>query len=379
MSDYPKMKVLFAVNDFTMGGAQRLYVDLFDELDRSSFELHLLTLRQFPQRQDLYHLVNAEVVVHRLNFLSFRSLGQWVKLLLLLRRIRPDVVVSSLFFTNTIVRVLKPLLGYRVLSMEHNTYIHKTRAQILVDRILAKLTEKIIAVSTTVGEFTIEQQRLQPSKVQVIHNGVNVRAMSAYAKERSPATVRELLGFKPDDKIIINVGRLTEQKNHKLLIQGFASFSAKHPGYLLCLLGEGNLREDLVARARAAGVASQVLMLGAKKNIYDYYMVADWFASTSIIEGLSISFLEAMAFGVPLLSTRTAGTDELVRDNENGFFIPSYEVADVVAGLERMAGADRAKLGQGALATAEQYSIQRAAASYSQLILGGIQAAKGRA
>jgi glycosyltransferase involved in cell wall biosynthesis len=261
MSDYPKMKVLFAVNDFTMGGAQRLYVDLFDELDRSSFELHLLTLRQFPQRQDLYHLVNAEVVVHRLNFLSFRSLGQWVKLLLLLRRIRPDVVVSSLFFTNTIVRVLKPLLGYRVLSMEHNTYIHKTRAQILVDRILAKLTEKIIAVSTTVGEFTIEQQRLQPSKVQVIHNGVNVRAMSAYAKERSPATVRELLGFKPDDKIIINVGRLTEQKNHKLLIQGFASFSAKHPGYLLCLLGEGNLREDLVARARAQEVAR---MLGAE-------------------------------------------------------------------------------------------------------------------
>lgn len=347
-----------------------MYADLFDAVDHSEFEVHLLTLLELPDRRDMYGLVNPKVTVHRLNFSGFADVRSWLRLLRLLRTIRPRVVVSSLFFSNTVLRILKLLVGYRIYTCEHNTYVDKSRTQQLVDRALARFSARIVAVSTSVAAFTAKQESIPIERFIVIRNGINLAPIARHRAECDRGAVRAKLGFAPDDRVALSVGRLTAQKNQRLLIESFARFVGSHPQHRLAVLGEGSLRHDLEALVARLGCAGRVQLLGARHDIYDFFFAADYMVSTSSIEGLSIAYAEALAFGLPLLATRTAGTDELVAEGRNGYFIEGHDVASAIHGLERMANADLAELSRGALASAEGFSIQSCAAAYVGLLAG---------
>jgi glycosyltransferase involved in cell wall biosynthesis len=168
-----KIKIIFAVNDFTIAGVQKLYLDIFNYLDLRKYDVNLITLFQFPTKKDFYNQVPSEISIHKLNFNNFYDIKNWYFLFKLLLKIKPDLVLSSLFFSNTIFRILKIFLGFKIISIEHNTYINKTKFQIFVDRLLALVTFRVIAVSQTVAIFTMKQEKIKASKFEVIHNGVD--------------------------------------------------------------------------------------------------------------------------------------------------------------------------------------------------------------
>lgn len=365
-----RQKVLFAINDFTFGGAQKLYADLFDALDHGKFEVHLLTLFELPNRRNMYGLVNSQVTVHRLNFSGFTDVSSWLGLLELLRRIRPRVVVSSLFFSNTALRLAKVLLGFKVYACEHNTYIGKPKLQQLIDRALSHLSPCVVAVSASVASFTSRQEGIPLEKFKVIRNGINLQPIDVYRASHGREATRARLGFSPHERVAISVGRLTAQKNQQLLVRAFAEFSASHPGQRLVVLGEGSLRSELDALVAELGCGDRVQLLGARHDIYDFYLAADYLVSTSTIEGLSIAYAEALAFGLPLLATRTAGTDEMINEGMNGYFIAQPTVESAVAGLGRLAAADLAALSRGAAEAARGFGIEGCAAAYAELLEG---------
>lgn len=362
MSD--RIPVVFAVNDFLIGGVQRLYLDLFETLDRNTLELHLLTLMQFPDRKELYDAVPPHVSVHRLAFGSFRDVVSWWKLVKELKRIRPRIVVSSLFFTNTVLRVLKPFFGYRIVAMEHNTYVDKTGLQIFTDRVLAHVSEKIVAVSESVRKFTISQEGIAPEKFVVIRNGINIERIQKAARATDRVALRRGLGVLEEDTLVINVARLTKQKNQSALIEAFA---ASRPGYKLIILGEGALKGTYEAKIQELGAGKYIRLLGAKEDVVPFYAASDFFVSPSLIEGFGIAHAEALAAGLPVLTTKTAGPDEMIREGENGFFIESTTPEAILEGMEKMASADIAAMHAGAQRSVEAYSIARTAAAFEDL------------
>lgn len=364
-----KIKVVFGMNDFLIGGIQRQFVEMVKCIDRTKFDVVLVTLLEFPEEPTLYAEIPDDVEVQRFNFKGFFDVSSWRKLYGFLKDYRPDVVVSSIFFSNTIFRVLKPLVRFRSIVSEQNTYTDKSLLSRAIDSILARITYRIVASSKSVAAFTSKNEWIPETKFTVIHNGVPVeRLMKECAALPEKNVLKTQLGFKESDKIVINVARLMPQKNHELLFRGFAEFSRLHPEYILAVVGPGPLRQKLEALIVELGMSDRIRLLGPQNPIVPYYAVSDFFVLTSRIEGFALVGVEAMACGLPVVSTRTAGPDEYIEEGKNGFFIDKETPAGVAAALKSVVDGNCEELRAGAVSMATEFAIEKAVSKYSLLI-----------
>ena len=370
MSEHKKIKVVFGINDFLVGGAQRLHLGIFASLDPARYDMHLITLFEFPNKDNFYAEVPPHIMVHRFSFTGFKDIPSWLALYRLLRSMRPDVVIASLFFANTACRVLKPFLGYAVVATENNTYVDKTRAAILLDRVLSHITSKIIAVSETVRTFTAQQEKIPLEKFMVIRSGVAVQDSLRKAEGIDRDATRRALGYGPDVRVVINAARLMRQKNQGALIQAFAAFSVAHPEYKLIIMGEGTKYGEYAALIRELQAEDRIRLLGNIMDVGRYYAASDFFVSPSHIEGFGIAHVEALAFGLPVLTTKTAGPDEMIQEGENGLFISDPSPNAIRVGLEKMALLDLASMHEACRATADRYDVRHTVALYEELIEG---------
>lgn len=366
-----KKHVVFVINDFLVGGAQRQLTRQLSLYDKDAFRFSIITLFDFAGRPTLYDRIPPCVAVHRLAFRgAFDVRGIW-SFIRLVRAIRPDLVVSSLFLANTLCRSLKPFFRYRSIAREHNTYIDKPRVAILIDRLLARVSDRMVAVSQSVAAFTSRQQRLPAGCFTVIPNGIDLGEIRAAEERLRPTAKRDvclLLGITPEIKIMLNVARLTPQKNQDALIRAFADFVVGHPDYVLCILGGGGRMEALTALVHDLGLERHVFLLGSISSVEAFYLASDVFVSASFIEGMSNAQLEALAYGLPMIVTRTGGVEELLREGENGFAVNGFTAADIRRGLERFAAVSSpGHLRQAARATAEAYDIRKTVAAYERL------------
>jgi glycosyltransferase involved in cell wall biosynthesis len=363
-----KIKLVIVINDFLVGGAQKLTAELLSRIDRDRFDVVLITLFDFADRDALYGLVPSEVTVHRFSFAGFTDLANWYRLARVFLRERPDVVLSHLFFSNTIVRILGLFIGYRCVTVEHNTYIGKTGMQVLCDRLLSHRTDRIIAVSSEVKEFTARQERISPSRFAVIENGIDVRAIAARAVSADLSAPRIELGIPQERRLLISIGRMTGQKNYPLMIAGFSHFAAAHPNYDLLILGDGGLMSEIAEEASRSPYASRIHLAGNRMDVAPYLAVSDGFVSTSTIEGLSLAHLEALACGVPIIATHTAGSDTVLSEGKNGYFIREASAAGVSEALERVLRSDLTALRAGARETAARFDIKQTVQRYEQIL-----------
>ena len=362
------MRVAFIPNDFLVGGVQRLHLGVFAGLDPSRYEMHLITLFEFSGKQDLYAEIPPYVAVHRLSFKGFKDVGGWMALYRTLRSVRPDIVIASLFFAHTVCRVLKPFLGCPVVTTENNTYVNKSRGAIFVDWLLSHITYKIIAVSETVRSFTSKQEHISSEKFMVVRSGIDVAEIVKKTDAVDREAVRRSVGLGTDDLVAINVARLTKQKNQGSLIEAFAEFSSARPNRKLLILGEGSMYEEYARMIRELNAEDRIKLLGNIMDVTSYYAASDFFVSPSHIEGFGIAHVEAFACGIPVLTTKTAGPDEMIEEGKNGLFIAAPSPIAIREGLEKMSTLDLASMRDACRKTADRYDIRRPVALYEKLI-----------
>lgn len=362
-----KIRAVFVINDFIIGGVQRLYLELFTHLDPELYDLHLVTLSDLPSKADMYAGIPERVTVHRHAFKGFSDLPQWLRLRRVLKKINPDVVVTSLFFSNTIVRTVGMFQGYPIISVEQNTNTWKTKPQVFVDWLLSWRSRVIVAASQTVEDFAATQAHIPRYKFKVIHNSIDMAAMRKEQDTVDCAAVRSELGFSPTNRIAINVARLTHQKNQPMLIEAFARFARAYPEWKLLLLGEGPQREALESLIQKERAEEIVVLAGARQRVVPYFSIAQFFVSTSFIEGFGIAHAEALACGIPLLSTKTAGPDEMIEEGKNGYFVEPT-VDSIYEGLVRMAEKGVSGSSDELRSSVKRFDSPNIAFSYSRLI-----------
>lgn len=364
-----RIRVVIVINDFLIGGAQKLLVDMLRRFDKNRFTVVLVTLFQFQGRDTFYNLLPPETVLYKLNFKGFTDIRSWFVFAGVLRKEHPDVVISNLFFSNSITRILKILLGYNCITVEHNTYKNKSKFEQLIDRILSKVTYAIVAVSPTVKTFTMSQEKIPASKFRIINNGIDVHAIQSEMTKYDKKTLKEELGLNPNRHYIVNVARLTSQKNHALLLEGFAQFSIVHPDYDLLIVGDGGLRTSLEKQTEKLKIKDRVHFFGSRTDVIRFYCTSDFFVSTSSIEGFGLAHAEALACGLPVVSTRTAGPDAMIEEGKNGFFISEETSEAVAAALDRMVVAQPDSMRTHSRQVASRYDIDNMVREYEDLII----------
>lgn len=229
--------------------------------------------------------------------------------------------------------------------------------------IIAK-ADRIVAVNEDIKKELLEVG-FKKDKIIMIPNGVDVSMFKPVAG--SPSSIKKYVTF---------VGRLHEHKGLEYLLRGWKKLIERLRMCLfsfephLNLIGEGPLKEKLIAVAKELGISKSVHFLGSVNNVVDYLHYTDVFVNSSFFEGMSNSLLEAMACGLPIVATDICGNAELIQEEYNGLLVPPRDSEALCNAMEcLLTNIEKArKLGMEArLTTERRYSCQIVAREYMEL------------
>lgn len=185
------------------------------------------------------------------------------------------------------------------------------------DRILFSKVDDIVALSYMVKHDLVKNYNVDESKVKVIYNPCDKEAIKNKIADGN-LTEEEIEIFESSDKVVVTAGRLTEQKGQWHLIRSFSKVVEKLPDAKLVILGQGEKEEYFKTLIKELNLEKNIFLLGYKANPYLYLEKADLFAFSSLFEGLGNILLEAMACGIPIISTDCdSGPRELLHPNSD--------------------------------------------------------------
>ena len=188
------------------------------------------------------------------------------------------------------------------------------------ERWLAKYTDVLITINTEDYEIA---KKFKVNRIEYVP-GVGIDTDKFKNIEVNRTEKRESLGVSEDDFMIISVGELNKNKNHQVIIRAIAKLRNEKIKYVLC--GQGPLETELRELAKELDVENQVKFLGFRKDVPDLMKVAVLFAFPSYREGLSLSLMEAMASGLPVVCSEIRGNTDLIEDGKGGYLVEPSDV-----------------------------------------------------
>lgn len=267
----------------------------------------------------------------------------------------------SPFVYGSLARSWKPSL--RVIYTEHGRLSDAppSSKRRLANALFSLLPREVYAVSADLREHIVAEG-FPARKVGVIYNGIEVQPLPD-AQER--AWVREQLGIGSDTLVVGTIARLDPVKDLGTMIQAIAALQNTTPATLL-IVGDGTERASLEQVASATGQPTVVRFIGHREDARRWLAGCDVYANSSIHEGVSLTILEAMSAGLPVVATRVGGTPEIV-DAECGRLVSPRDATVLASALAEL-GADaalRGSLGRAARRRVEErFTIERMVGEY---------------
>jgi glycosyltransferase involved in cell wall biosynthesis len=218
----------------------------------------------------------------------------------------------------------------------------KQRLLALVERLTARLTDRIICVSEYDRQLAMKFKVGRPDQLVTIHNGLDPRSWTMVDR----STVRRALGLPGGDLLITMIARLAVQKDPLTLLEASRRLPGDH--WRVLLVGEGPLASHVARFVTEHRLSDRVQLLGARMDAMQILAVSDIFVLSSHWEGLPLTIIEAMMAGLPVVATRVGGVDELIEDGVTGTLVPPRNAAALTAALDELLqnGSRRRQMGQ---------------------------------
>jgi glycosyltransferase involved in cell wall biosynthesis len=349
--------VLFIIKPERSAGAEMVLVEAAARLNPERYQVlcGLLT----PDMEGVIppHLATVDFRMPGLNgwvWLRFFFHLCWV-----IYRRRVDLVHVNSYVPGNYARLAAVLMQVPLIIDHWHGFTRFNRKRRLICRFLGRFTDLSLTVSQGVKDYLLEEIGLDPVKVRVVPNGVDLARIEA---ARPGPEVRRELGLPDDLPVIGLVGRLDHWgKGHKELFTAMAQLQGRWPCRAL-IVGGGRREEEIKDLAASLGLADLVHFLGSRQDVPDLLQAMDIFVLPSYSEGVSLALLEAMGAGLPVIATAVGGTPEAVTEGVTGLLIPPRDAAALAGALERLlSDPDLAKkLGEKARkAVAEKFSLER--------------------
>ena len=273
------------------------------------------------------------------------------------------------FFYAALAKLI-PGTAFRLILTEHgrhfpDTVSHKRR---LTNRwLLGPLADAITGVCQFSMDGLEQQDGFSRQKITIIKNGI---MLDRYTPTADRGAIRARLKLDPARRYIGNIARFHPVKDQAMLLHAFAGVVAARADVDLLLVGDGSLRGTLTELVRSLGLDSRVHFLGVRSDVPDILRALDVFALTSLSEAASLTLLEAMAAGIPVVVTAVGGNPELVRHGIDGLHVPRGDAGATARALLRILGDPGAASVMGSSArqrVVEHYQLDATIAAYIQL------------
>jgi glycosyltransferase involved in cell wall biosynthesis len=328
--------IYFYADSGPFGGVEQALLTLLENLDRGRWRPTLL-LEESPQAAELARRAIALAVpVLPISPMPLGVVGarRTPRLVRTLRAQQPDVFHAHLSWPLAAKYPLLAAIAARVPAVVATVQLipefRLDRSNFLQLRAMSSAVGRYIAVSRSIAAELSARFRWPERKIEVIHNAVAVGRVKA---TRVPAVHSWLTQGRPWP-VVLTCARLDPQKGHLTLLRA----AAELPDTIFAIAGEGPDRPRLELAAAALGIADRVRFLGFRVDIPELLAATDVFALPSLYEGSPLAVLEAMAAGVPVVSSRIGGTDELIEDGDSGLLVRPADHLALATALRRLLG-----------------------------------------
>ncbi len=326
-------KVAFFSYDLRVGGAEKMVFTLLPEFINAGYLVDLVLIKRSG---DLLSDVDS-----RVNIISLeKDHGSQAvfSLIRYFRKASPDIFISNLTHLNNLSLIARLLSRSKavLVVIEHSTISinnlgkgGKEGISVRLSRILYPLADKVVVVSKGAARDLIVTLKIDPAKVDVIYNPIDIKAIHKLMDEAVDGD-----WFTPKTTpVLLAVGRLVKEKNYPFMLEVFKQVRKKRD-IRLVILGEGEERPFLENRIRELGLQNSVRMPGIKKNPYSYMAKADIMLCTSVYEGFNIALAESLACGTPVISIDCPyGPAEILEDGKYGILIPMGDSAGMAKAI----------------------------------------------
>jgi len=229
---------------------------------------------------------------------------------------------------------------------------------------------KVIANSHMVRADVIHRYGIPGSAVAVVHNGVDLRRFDPALRQNVGLDLRRKLGLSADDCTLLFLGTGYTRKGLDVLIDAFPRLLRERPGVKLIVVGYDSSQAKFQAQARARGVADSIRFLGGRRDPEACFGAADLYVLPTRYDPFASSTLEALASGLPVITTQTNGAHELIESGVQGQIIPPRDVSALAAQLVEWTDRDRLQeASQHARSLAKRHGIEAKLVATEELLL----------
>lgn len=329
-------KILFLIPSLEIGGgAEKIASSLTTKLS----ERYKIAIITFYNNKSIYPF-KGKYFSLKLREKSWKKIFLPTKIYKLIKVISPDLIISIMDHTNILAIILKFLFRIKIplIIWVHTNpkiaYKKKHRQYNILIRLLypLKLVNKIVTISNDVDYILRKKYQIKKNKLKTIYNGVDVESIIEMKKEQI-SEYRYLFEESNFTKFI-TVGRLSKEKAHNFLIDAFSEVKEQVPNSKLIILGDGPLRHEIEKKIKELDLKNDVLLLGLKKNPYKYLANSDIFVLSSLREGFPNALLEALACGLPIISTNCeTGPREILDNGKYGLLVNVLDKVDLAKNM----------------------------------------------
>ena len=345
------MKIMFFIPTLLSGGAERVVSVLSNGFNKIGNEVIISLI----SNDGCCYELDKNIKIESLNCDSLLSKSPLKRIKLRLSKIKnavlkhqPDVVISFMANTNIDVCLALKKLSTKIIVSERND--PKLDPPSKLKKLLRKIAYKRADgfVFQTEDAKNYFNKKIQNAS-KVILNPLTETICDAYQGER--------------ENRIVAVGRLNAQKNYPLLINAFEKFSKTHQDFILEIYGKGNLEEKIKALIDEKGLTDKVILKGYSSNVHESIKKAGFYVMSSDFEGMPNALMEAMALGLPCISTDCpcGGPRMMINNCENGLLVPVQDEDKLLQAMLMLADNKEYanRLGETAVKIREKVSVDK--------------------
>lgn len=316
-----------------MHGVKRLFAWMFPRFDKNRFNVSLISLRKKDLSADTLEESGIDVTYlarHKFDPATYSAL------LKVLRNKRADILHMHGYGATTFGRLCAWRMGIPAILHEHANHGDTPWFQKVADRLLAPHTDIAIAVSESTGEFTTRARLMPRERTKVVYLGA---PLDEFARPRTAdeiAAARSVLGIAAGTTAIGTVTRLMPAKGNTYLIDAAPQVLASHPSVRFFIFGEGELRAELEAQARALNLGDRLVFAGFTRDVAAALSALDLLVFPSLAEGTPLTMFEALAMGKPIVATDADGLVDVLTDGKDALVVPKADPTALAAGIKRL-------------------------------------------
>jgi len=335
-----KLRLLFVIDNLQFGGGERVFAQIINGLPQEQYKIFLAS---HPNEEFLQAIRSASVHFFSVDFSSRLNFSLIPRLTKIIKEHEIRIVhgqgaraevyarLASRLAGNSryVSTIAMPVEGFDVGPFRKRTYT-------FFDRFSERFVDRFLVVSNALREAMIRDHGIPAKKVIRIYNGIEIEHYSPQEKSGSRQGISQEFNVGQDTPLIGTIGRLVWQKGFEYLISAIPEILKTFSRTKMLIVGDGPLRDELVALAQKLNVEEHVIFTGFRDDIKDILSAIDVLVVPSLLEGFPMITLEGMAMAKPVIATKIAGIEEQITDGKSGILIPPRDADAIAAAIIRL-------------------------------------------